>query len=203
MAIDRNGRIGNRRLSFHNRSMIAEVFIATRVTAEMKERFAAVARRQGLAQSVLLKRLVAATLWAADTTSLNLEEPSKPLPASGKISVRLRSDDLLLLRERASARGMPSSTYVTFLLRGHLRSLTPLPTAEFSALRKSLMEVAAIGRNFNQMARALNAGERSTGPDNTSLMSLLRVLDALREHFRKLLDANSKSWEVGYAKAPD
>lgn len=65
------------------------------------------------------------------------------------------------------------------------------------------MEVAAIGRNFNQMARALNAGERSTGPDNTSLMSLLRVLDALRDHFRKLLDANSKSWEVGYAKAPD
>jgi hypothetical protein len=34
-------------------------------------------------------------------------------------------------------------------------------------------------------------------------MSLLRVLDALRDHFRKLLDANSKSWEVGYAKAPD
>jgi hypothetical protein len=183
--------------------MIAEVFIATRVTAETKERFAAIARQQGLSQSVLLKRLIAATLLAADTTSLNLDEPSKPLPASGKISVRLRPDDLLLLRDRAKARGMPSSTYVTFLLRGHLRSLPPLPTAEFSALRQSLMEVAAIGRNFNQMARALNAGERSTGPDNTSLMNLLRVLDALRDHFRKSLDANSKSWEVGHAKAPD
>jgi hypothetical protein len=180
--------------------MVAEVFIATRVTAETKERFAAVAHRQGLSQSALLKRLIAATLMAADTTSLNLDAPSKPLPASGKISVRLRPDDLLLLRERAAARGMPSSTYVTFLLRGHLRSLTPLPTAEFELLRRSLMEVAAIGRNFNQMARALNAGERST-PDNTSLMSLIRLLEAFRDAIRSLLHANSKSWEVGYGKA--
>jgi hypothetical protein len=181
--------------------MVAEVFIATRVTAETKERFAALAHGRGLSQSALLKKLIAATLIAADTTSLNLDGPPKPLPASGKISVRLRPDDLLLLRARAAARGMPSSTDVTFLLRGHLRSLTPLPTAEFTLLRRSLMEVAAIGRNFNQMARALNAGERSTPPDNASLMALLRLLDALRDHFRKLLDANSKSWEVGHGKA--
>jgi hypothetical protein len=94
--------------------MIAEGFIATRATAETKERFAAIARQQGLSQSMLLEKLIAATLLAADSTSLNLDEPSKPLPASGKISVRLRPDDLLLLRDRAKARGMPSSTYVTF-----------------------------------------------------------------------------------------
>jgi hypothetical protein len=98
---------------------------------------------------------------------------------------------------------MAGSTYVTFLVRGHLRSLPPLPTAEFLALRKCVMEVAAIGRNFNQLARALNAGERGTGPDTKNLMTLLRVLEALRDHFRKMLDANSKSWQVGYEKARD
>jgi hypothetical protein len=98
---------------------------------------------------------------------------------------------------------MASSTYVTFLVHGHLRSAPPLPSAEFAALRKALMDVAAIGHNFNQMARALNAGERGTGPDNGSLMSLLRVLGALRIHFRKLLDADSRSWEVRHAKARD
>jgi len=55
---------------------------SARVTAETKERFAAIARQQDLSQSVLLKRLIAATLMTADTTSLNLEERSKPLPAS-------------------------------------------------------------------------------------------------------------------------
>jgi hypothetical protein len=53
------------------------------------------------------------------------------------------------------------------------------------------------------MARALNAGERDTGPDTRNLMTLLRVLEALRDYFRKLLDANSKSWQVGYEKARD
>lgn len=95
---------------------------------------------------------------------------------------------------------MASSTYVTFLVRGHLRSSPPLPTQEFLVLRKCIMEVAAIGRNFNQMARALNAGERSSGPDVQNLHHLLRVLDALRIHFRKLFDANAESWRVAHAK---
>ena len=69
--------------------------------------------------------------------------------------------------------------------------------------RTVLDEVAAIGRNFNQMARALNAGERGTGPDKGNLLAVLRVLDALRIHFRGLLDANSRSWEVRHAKARD
>ena len=53
------------------------------------------------------------------------------------------------------------------------------------------------------MARALNAGERHTGPDNSGLMNLLNVLRSLQEHFRKLLDANTESWRVGYEKTPD
>lgn len=117
--------------------------------------------------------------------------------------MRLPPEDLFLLRERAKARTMASSTYITFLVRAHLRSCPPLPTAEFLALRKSIFEVAAIGRNFNQMARALNAGERESGPDNTGLMTLLNVLQELQKHFRKLLDANRESWRVGYEKAPD
>jgi len=181
--------------------MVAEAFIAVRVTAETKQRFAAIAQRQGLSQSLLMKRLIAATLLASEPTSLNLNEPSKPQPASGKISVRVRPDDLLLLRERAKARGMPCSTYVTFLIRAHLRSLTPLPTTEFTLLRQSLMEVAVIGRNLNQIAHKLNAGEHSPGPNSSELRSLLRALVALRDHFRGLLDANSKSWEVGHEEA--
>jgi hypothetical protein len=57
--------------------------------------------------------------------------------ASGRLSVRLRSNDLLLLRERAAGRDMPTSTYASLLIRAHLRTLTPLPTAELTALRRS------------------------------------------------------------------
>jgi hypothetical protein len=183
--------------------MIAEALISARVTAETKNRVAELARRQGLSQSALLKRLLESALASVAPVDPLAEEPPKRPPACGRISVRLPYEDLLLLRERAKARTMASSTYVTFLVHGHLRSAPPLPSAEFAALRKALMEVAAIGRNFNQMARALNAGERGTGPDKANLMTVLRALDALRIHFRGLLDANSRSWEVRHAKARD
>ena len=183
--------------------MLSEALLSARVTAETKQRFVQLARRQGLSQSALLKRLVETALASVAPEDPFSGETPKHLPPNGRISVRLPQEDLLLLRERAKARTMASSTYVTFLVRGHMRSLPPLPTEEFLALRKSIMEVAAIGRNFNQMARALNAGERHTGPDNSRLMNLLNVLRKLQEHFRKLLDANNESWRVGYEKTPD
>ena len=61
---------------------------------------------------------------------------------------------------------MPTSTYVSLLVRSHLRTVTPLPTAELVVLKRSVAEVSAIGRNMNQIARAFNQGERASGPSN-------------------------------------
>ena len=41
----------------------------------------------------------------------------EPVSATERLSVRLGSDDLLLLRERGKARAMPTSTYVSLLVR--------------------------------------------------------------------------------------
>ena len=45
--------------------MVADSLIATRVTASTKERFAALARSQGLSESALLKRFIDAALLTA------------------------------------------------------------------------------------------------------------------------------------------
>jgi hypothetical protein len=127
--------------------MIADSLITARVTSEMKERFAAAARCQALSESAPLKRLVEAALLTATAPQPAVTETVEPVPIDGKITVRLRTDDLLLLRERAKARVMPTSTYVSFLIRSHLRALTPLPTPELEALKRSVAEISAIGRN--------------------------------------------------------
>ena len=44
-----------------------------------------------------------------------------------RFSVRLAPEDRILLSGRAAARRMPSATYVSVLVRLHLRNLTPLP----------------------------------------------------------------------------
>ena len=98
--------------------MLAEALISARVTAETKKRFAELARRQGLSQSALMKRLVETALPSVPFDPL-ADGPAKPLPSNGRISVRLPPDDLMLLRERARARTVATSTYVTFLVRWH------------------------------------------------------------------------------------
>jgi hypothetical protein len=182
--------------------MIADSLITARVTSEMKERFAAAARCQALSESALLKRLMEAALLTATAFQPAVTETVGPVPIDGKITVRLRTDDLLLLRERAKARVMPTSTYVSFLIRSHLRALTPLPTAELDALKRSVAEVGAIGRNLNQIARAVNLGELpGGGPSRADLRALIRALDALRVHIKALINGNLASWGKGHEKA--
>jgi hypothetical protein len=184
--------------------MVASSLIAARFTPDTKERFATVARQHGVSESALLKRLVDAALMTALVANPPAVEPVAPVAASGKLSVRLRSDDLLLLRERATARDMPTSTYVSLLIRSHLRSLAPLPTVELAALKRSVAELGAIGRNLNQIARAINQGGQPTdwGPSRADLQALLRALTGLRDHTKGLINANLASWGSGYEKAP-
>ena len=101
---------------------------------------------------------------------------------------------------RATARGMASATYVSVLVRSHLRSLAPLPREELSALKRSVAELGAIGRNLNQIARAANQGAKPSGPGREDLKAMLRVAEGLRDHFKALLRANQLSWQQGYAE---
>jgi hypothetical protein len=175
--------------------------LMTWVPLETKQRFAKLARQQGLSESALLRKVVDACLPTQNPLEAPLEAV-KPIPESGRLTVRLRSDDFLLLRERATARALPASTYVSLLVRAHLRSLAPLPTKELTALKHSTAELGAIGRNLNQIARYLNAGEQVNGPTRADLQALLRACMALRDHVKALLSANLASWEAGYEKAP-
>jgi hypothetical protein len=80
------------------------------------------------------------------------------------------------------------------LVRAHLRSLTPLPKEELTALKRSVAELGALGRNLNQIARAVNQGERAPPPGRGDVVTMLRIAEALRDRFKKLLKANELSW---------
>jgi Bacterial mobilisation protein (MobC) len=181
--------------------MVADSLITARVTSEMKERFAAVARYQALSESALLKRLVEAALVAVTAVKPQVTQAVESVPVGGKISVRLRTDDLLLLRERAGARAMPTSTYVSLLIRSHLRWVTPLPNAELDVLKRSVAAISVIGRNLNQIARAVNQGEGPNGASKADLQALLRALNGMRVHIKSLINSNLKSWRSGDEKA--
>jgi hypothetical protein len=179
--------------------MAASSLIAVRVPGDIKARFAALAQHQGFTESALLRRMVAASLLSVNAVGAP-PEPLGPGAASGRVSVRLRPDDLLLLRERAAARAMPTGTYVSLLVRSHFRKLAPLPDVELAALKRAIAEISAIGRNLNQLARAANLGERPAGPSRSDLQALLRACTGLRDAMKGVINTNLASWEVGYEK---
>lgn len=179
--------------------MNGNTHLMTWVPRETKERFTALARQQGTTESALLKRMVETSLGTVNVEMI--PTPIEPIGTSGRVSVRLRSDDLLLLRERARARGLPTGTYVSYLIRSHLRRLAPLPDAELAALKRAVAEISAIGRNLNQMARATNLGERPGGPSRGDLQALLRACTGLRDAMKGVINTNLDSWEAGYEKA--
>src|SRR5215469_7106644 len=117
--------------------------LSTWVSSDLKQRFADTAAREGLSESAFLKRLVERALAGTDGEFAAIR-PSTPIARDARITVRLVPEDRLLLRERAAARGMPAASYVSTLVRAHLRTLAPLPREELAELRHSIAELKAV-----------------------------------------------------------
>jgi hypothetical protein len=122
------------------------------VSPEIKLQAKAVAEREFLPEAAWLKRLVLREIRACDAGNSNEHEPCRAEGVRrsdseahgqgyGKLMlVRLRAEDRLLLDARAEARGMRPATYVSVLIRSHLRNLKPLPKDEFLALKRTIGE---------------------------------------------------------------
>jgi hypothetical protein len=182
--------------------MAADEFIHCRVPVATKAAFGVLARRQGMTDSALLRRMIDLSLQSAGVVSgTDAVAAPRPSARTSRLTVRLQGDDQLLLRERAAARGMAPATYVSVLTRVHLRSLAPLPREELLALKRTVAELGAVGRNLNQIARAANQGERVDGPGPHEVQLMLRICEALRDHVKALLLANLRSWQEGHANS--
>jgi hypothetical protein len=178
--------------------MAANPCVQCRVTQQTKTRLRALAQEHRLTESALLKRLVeTALLQTVGVTADVLAEPVEPVARDARLYVRLRPEDHLLLRERATGRGMAAATYASFLLRSHLRAVTPIPDREVAELKRSVAALGMIGRNLNQIARVANQTGRVSGPSLGDLRQLLRACAVLRDHVKELIRANVVSWETG------
>lgn len=197
--------------------MSNEHYLKTRVPEDVKARVHALADQEFITESIWLKRLVMDALRdgsddastsrvgrpaVADHRSAVVEESREALLGK-RVCIRLTLEDRLLLRERAAARGLPSATYVSVLVRSHLRHVAPLPRDEYLALRSAVSELGAIGRNINQIARAANRGDPVVGPSRADLFAMLKVCEAMRDHVKGLLKANLRSWNVGHDERED
>jgi len=178
--------------------MSGSTHLSTWVDAQMKQRFTSAAARQGLSESALLKRLIDQMLAVGPEEVIARLVPVDLRDA--RVTIRLVPEDRALLRERAAARTMPAATYVSVLVRAHLRQLAPLPDRELSALRSAVNELAVLGRNLNTIARSFQQDRREVAPGRSEVYAMLKICEGLRDRFRELIKANLVSWELGHAE---
>lgn len=95
---------------------------------------------------------------------------------------------------------MRPATYAAVLLRAHLRKLAPLPKEELLVLKRCIGELASIGRNINQIARAANDAGRLPSSVRDEFRAMLKVCEALRDNTKAVLKANVASWESGHVE---
>lgn len=178
--------------------MAADALIQCRVTSRTKLVLRQLAQREQITESALIRQLLETVVRTSSVHEAPVFMEDLPESRDARLMIRLGADDRLLLSERAAARGMPAATYVAVLMRSHLRKVVPLPREELAALKRSIAELGAVGRNLNQIARAAIQGQRFELPDRNALMAMLKIAEALRDHFKRLLKANEVSWERGH-----
>ncbi len=181
--------------------MSAEAFIQIRVTPEVKARLRALAEREHITETTLVRQLLLTLLRVQEPVVDSQSTETDSIPRDSRLYVRLRLADRKLLNARALARGMPSATYVALLARSHLHGVAPLPEAELLAVKQSVAELRSIGRDLKNMVRVMSRDGDGPEPGQRDVFRLMKVGEVLLDRIKALCVANIKAWETGNAEA--
>ena len=125
-----------------------------------------------------------AAWWISPPERMKMKTPhiaplsKQPQAVLTKLRETSFSDELIFLGDANSTKPMSNNTRLFALL----------------ALKRTVAELGAIGRNPNQIARAANLGERADGRSPHDVQLMLRLCGAPRDHVKVSLLANLRSW---------
>jgi hypothetical protein len=155
-------------------------------------------RESGVTEADLLRRMIQRILG----DRIDNSGSKKPAPVikegSNKLTLRLNGSEIRKIERRAEEEGFSfRTTWAVSVLRQALSSVPILTSDEIKAIRESNRELAAIGRNLNQVAHAINIDPRNEDQITPDLFEELRThLVRHREKVSALLDLSLNRWGV-------
>lgn len=114
-----------------------------------------------------------------------------------KTTIRLTLSEREKLDAHAAAAGFSTPKWIVALIRGHLTQGPQLGQHELEKLGQSNYQLIALGRNLNQIAKALN-----TQPEDTTVYRLDLIQDleqAIKQHVQQVsavLLGNAERWQL-------
>ncbi|KWF77594.1 hypothetical protein WL93_26650 [Burkholderia diffusa] len=170
--------------------------LKARVEPEIKAAFIRRAKMRRMTESELLRAVVMAEIGQGSTTP----EPIEPEPEKSdtdRLTVRLAAFLLEAVKQRAKARGMAPSRWIAALVQSNVTALPVLTEAELAAVLAANRELAAIGRNINQIARSLNEAFHETERVRLDkLAELAAIIAGDRQTIRELVRASKQAWRA-------
>ena len=171
-------------------------FLTTRVEPEIKTRFRTTAKVRGLSESELLRAAILAVTSQDKRTNQPLESGAGKYDLD-RMTVRMPRFVKEATKKRAKAKGMAPSRWITALVQSNLTGQPVMADAELAELHASSRELAAIGRNINQIAKALNKGFYETERDRLDRLDALgKAITENRAAIRALVRACQNVWEA-------
>ena len=176
--------------------------LKTIVEDTTKQDFKELCVKRGLSESEQLRSMVVAEIQQA------LAQPSHgiaPIQLDGsnadldRITVRMPGFVMDGAKDRARTQGMAPSRWVAALVQSNLTAQPVMTDVEVEALLASNRELAAVGRNLSQVARALNASGLEV--DKVHLEALTELSAAVtsnRSEIRRLVRASRQAWGMNH-----
>ena len=172
----------------------ARKHLAIWVSPATHQRVKSLAEQRELTVAGLLSELLEELLDAEQLDSA--AGPTKRAVRHDRMTIRLRPGDVKAVGSRAGARRMKPSTYIAALVRAHLVQDPPLPPTELAALERATAELSAIGRNLNQIARAVNAGAPAPAGTASLVGRSVEAVEAVREATKVYVRKAVAGWEA-------
>lgn len=171
-------------------------FIIARIRPERKEPFKQLSKRLGITESKLLLLLVDMAIDQPPEVAAPVKPDGNNADAS-IMKVRLPKFLKTAVQDRAASMDVPASRWVAALVQSNLTGQPVMFEPELFELRASNRALAAIGRNINQIARALNEAFHET--ERVKLDKLAELGAAIKENrevIRALVRASQNAWEA-------
>lgn len=174
--------------------------LKARFDVDIHRRFVALAERRRVSESELLRQAVNALLGQS-TEEAAMAPPSQLVRGEDaeqdRVTVRLPAFLMKAAKTRAKARGMALSRWLAALAQSNLSVQPVLTHDELLVVEASNRALGAIGRNLNQIARALNEAHFQTERLKIEKLNELgECIKSTRAGIRALIRASRNSWKA-------
>lgn len=171
-----------------------------RLPPDLKEQWGAYCKKQGKSQQAVIRALMRYIIQDEMPPDVRqfVKTQARPLPdneSKVRFEILLTQSERVALQERAELERCSQRRWIIDAIRVGLTKEPQFGMTEIEALGESNYQLLSIGRNLNQIAKAMNEGQR----DSVTIESIERLRQTINAHVNTVsgaIRASLDRWNI-------